>query len=265
MAENNIINKKDFVEMDFTAKIKDTSEVFDSNKKADLEKAGLLDQIKAEPFVFSVGQGMFLPGVDEFLEGKEVGKSYTIELPFDKAFGKRDPTKIKVVPTSNFKGQQYQPMPGMRFDFDGQVGKVLSVSGGRVRVDFNHPVAGRDVIYEVEIKKKVEDLDEKIKNFSKFLFRADFDFLVDKEKKKVSFKIPKALEQLKQFILAFDKKFSELFDLGVEIEEISDEDFKKSLESKGKEGDKKRVEGKGKEGDKKESEKVEGNSRTETQ
>ncbi len=225
------INKKDFIEIEFTARIKDTGEVFDSNVKEELEKIGLQEKVKAEPFIFSVGQGMFLKGVDEFLQGKEIGKEHEIELTPDKAFGSRNLESIKIIPLSNFKGQQYQPVPGMQFEFDGQLGKVLSVSGGRVRVDFNHPVAGKEVIYKVKPTRKITDINEKIKNFSKFLFRTDLDFTIDEKNKKVKFRIPKSLQQLEQFIKAFDKKFQDLFELGTDIEEISEEEFKKILEN----------------------------------
>ena len=47
--------------------------------------------IEAEPFIFCLGEGMFLPGIEDFLIGKEIGE-YEVELPPEKAFGKRNPT-----------------------------------------------------------------------------------------------------------------------------------------------------------------------------
>ena len=70
------LQKNDFIEIEFTGKIRGGG-IFDSNIKKDIEQAGLKTQSK--PFVFSVGQGMFLKGVDDFLIGKELNKTYKIE------------------------------------------------------------------------------------------------------------------------------------------------------------------------------------------
>ena len=65
------LQKKDFIKVEFTAKVKD-GEIFDSNIKEDIENTEL--KAKAKPFVFSLGQGMFLQGVEDFLIGKEIGE-----------------------------------------------------------------------------------------------------------------------------------------------------------------------------------------------
>ena len=51
-------------------------------------------------------------------------------------------------------------MPGLEIDVDGQKGIIRSASGGRVIVDFNHPLSSKDVTYEVDIKRKVTDQKE---------------------------------------------------------------------------------------------------------
>ena len=73
---NNTIQKNDFIEVDFTGRVKDTGLVFDSTVKEELQKLhhGHSHEINAKPFVFSIGNGMFLPSVDEFLVGKGVKK-----------------------------------------------------------------------------------------------------------------------------------------------------------------------------------------------
>jgi len=54
--------------------------------------------------------------------------------------------------------------PGMRISAEGGEGKILTVNGGRVKVDFNHPLAGKDLIYEVEVTEIIEEPEEKIKS-----------------------------------------------------------------------------------------------------
>ena len=82
------LQKKDFIEVEFTGRIKDTGEIFDSNIFDDLKKLPNFDKSLAKPLIYCLGEGMFLGGVDEYLIGKEIGK-YIIGLSSEKAFGKR--------------------------------------------------------------------------------------------------------------------------------------------------------------------------------
>ena len=159
-----MIKEKDFIEIEFTGKIKD-GEVFDSTIKEELEKlhVGHDHPVEAKPFIFCLGQEMFLKALDDFLIGKETGKEYEIELEPEQAFGKRNPSLIQRIPISVFREQKVNPAPGVVFNFDGRIGKTLTVSGGRVMVDFNHALAGKTLVYKIKILRKITDLNEKIK------------------------------------------------------------------------------------------------------
>lgn len=222
------LKKKDFIEIEFTGKIRDTGEVFDSNTKEELEKLhkGHNHKIEVKPLVYCLGEGMFLQGIDEQLIGKEIGK-HKIELAFDKAFGKRDSQFVKMVPMKVFMEHKVRPVQGMMMNFDGRAGKILSVSGGRVLIDFNHPLAGKDLIYEIDVKRKVEGINEKIKAFNDFIFRRDFNFEV--KGKKAIYKISEKDRQLQGFMEMFKPKFKEIFDIDLELETERKED-KKPLE-----------------------------------
>ncbi|MDZ4226702.1 MAG: hypothetical protein U1B79_01175, partial [Candidatus Pacearchaeota archaeon] len=169
--------------------------------------------IKAEPFVFCLGEGMFLKSIDDFLIGKEIGK-YEIELNPEKAFGKRNPAFVQMIPMRIFREQRINPVPGITFNFDGRIGKVLAVSGGRVMVDFNNLLAGKTVIYHINVKGKVTDINEKIKAVNDFLFKQELDFSV--EGRKLTIKTEK---NMKKFVEMFSDKFKELLDLDIEVME----------------------------------------------
>src|SRR3989344_5210011 len=162
-----VLKKNDFVEVQFTAKVKN-GEIFDSNIKEDLKKTKL--GIEPKPVIFSLGENMFLKGVDDFLMGKDLGK-YEIELTPEKAFGFRDSKLIQLMPMRIFREQNLKPISGFVFNFDGRMAKILSVSGGRVIADFNNPIAGKTVVYNVNVLRKVEEINEKAKAFIDFLFR----------------------------------------------------------------------------------------------
>jgi FKBP-type peptidyl-prolyl cis-trans isomerase 2 len=212
--------KKDFIEIEFTGKVKDTGEVFDSNIESEIKKAEL--NTRAKPFIFALGEDMFLKGVDEFLIGKEIGE-YKIELSPEKAFGRREAKLVQMIPMKVFHEQKLNPITGAVFNFDGRIAKVLTVSGGRVMVDFNNPIAGKDVIYNINVKRKIEDRDEKIKAMNQFLFRQDFKFEV--KDKKITVEAPKPF---KQFIVMFKDKYKDIFDLDIEVKVVEEEKPKTS-------------------------------------
>ena len=212
-----VLQKKDFIEIEFTAKIKG-GEIFDSNIKEDLIK--LNPNANPKPFVFCLGEGMFLKGIDDFLIGKNIGE-YDIELSPEKAFGKRNPKLIQMVPMKIFNEQKLNPVPGIMFDFDGRIAKVLTVSSGRVMVDFNNPLAGKIVVYKIKVLRKIEDINEKIKALNEFLFKKNFDFKVND--KKIIIMVEKGM---KNFVELFKDKFREILGLELEVEEIKEKEEK---------------------------------------
>jgi len=209
------LQKKDFIEINFTGRIKG-GDIFDSNIKEDLMKIPNASQEQAKPLIFPLGEGMFLKGIEDFLIGKKIRK-YEIELTPEKAFGQRQQFLVQVMPIKVFAQQEVIPHQGMIFNFDGRIGKILSVSGGRVIVDFNNPLAGKTVIYDITIIKKIDDLNEKIRSFLEFLFKKEFKFEI--KEGKIVLEVEK---KMKQFVELFKDKFKEVFGLNLEIKEIAE-------------------------------------------
>jgi len=204
-----MLKEKDFIEIEFTGRTKE-GEIFDSNIKEDLEKANL--NFEPKPFAFCLGQGMFLKGVEDFLIGKsDKVENYEISLSSDNAFEKRNPKLIQLVPSRVFMEQKLNPVKGMMFNFDGRIAKILSVSGGRVIADFNNPVAGKDVVYNVRFLRKISDINEKAGALIDFLFRRKLDFEI--KDKKIIILAEKGLDK---FVELFKDKFNEILDLELE-------------------------------------------------
>jgi FKBP-type peptidyl-prolyl cis-trans isomerase 2 len=219
MAENKITKKGDFVELEFIGKNLTNNEVFDTNIKEEAEKIGI--EYTGKPLVVCVGQGMVVKGFDEDLEGKETEKKYTLKLSPEKAFGNRQPNLTRLIPMKFFLAQKVYPQPGMTLALDNNLVKVMSVSGGRVMVDFNNPLAGKELEYHYTIKKIVEDTREKISATQKFLFGHEFEFDISSDNKKIIFKEVK----LTPILNAFKDKFKEL--LGMEVEILAKAEDKK--------------------------------------
>jgi FKBP-type peptidyl-prolyl cis-trans isomerase 2 len=222
-------NKKDFIEIEFTGKVKD-GEVFDSNIKENLEK--LNPDAKAKPFVFCIGERMFLESIDDFLMKDEIefNKNFEVELTPEKAFGNRDSKLVKLIPMNIFREKQVNPRQGMVFDFDGTLGKVIAVSGGRVMVDFNNPLAGKIVVYDIKVLRKIDDINEKVKAIMNFFFQREFQFEVKDNKLIISAEKP-----FSDYLNIFKEKFKEILELDTEVKEIVKETETKKEEVTSKE------------------------------
>ncbi len=215
------IQDRDFIEIDFTGKIKN-GEIFDSTFKEELEKLhlGHNHEITAKPFVFCIGQGMFLDSLDKFLIGKNFGEEYSIELSPEQAFGNRQSNFVQKIPLKIFREQNINPIQGATLNFDGRIGKILAISGGRVIVDFNNPLAGKFVQYHIKILRKIENLNEKIKSLNEFYFRRNFDFEINEKDKKIILSVEK---QIAKFIELFKDKFKDALGFDLEVREIEKE------------------------------------------
>jgi len=204
------LKKKDFVEVEYTGRLKETNEVFDTTDEAVAKEANIFsDKGEYVPIVICLGEGHILKGIDEFLEGKDIGK-HKLDLPSDKAFGKKKTDLIKMIPMSKFSEQGLKPVPGLRLNIDGYVGMVKTVSGGRVIVDFNHPLSGRDVSYELKVNKIVTDKKTQVEALLKMLLGIN-DPKVEVAEKKVTITLPAELPE--PMTKELKKKINELTDL----------------------------------------------------
>jgi len=137
----------DFVRIAYSGRIKETNQMFDKSENS--------------PVV--IGAGYALKGLEEAIKEMNVNEKKIIEIPPEKGFGIRNPNLIKLITISEFRKHDTKPFPGMFVDADNLRGRILSVSSGRVRVDFNHPLAGKTLIYDLEIKEKIDKPEDKIK------------------------------------------------------------------------------------------------------
>ena len=168
------LKKGDFIEIDYIGRIKETQEIFDVTN-ADIAKRHNIFNPNAHYHsqIICVGEKQVVPGLDDAFLTKEEKKTFSVELPPEQAFGKKDAKLMQLVPLKTFQKQQINPFPGLQLNLNGMLGTVRTVSGGRVIVDFNHPLAGRNVVYEVTIKRLVTKDEEKLHGILHTLFQRD--------------------------------------------------------------------------------------------
>jgi peptidylprolyl isomerase/FKBP-type peptidyl-prolyl cis-trans isomerase SlyD len=172
----------DFVEIEYTGRVKLTGEIFDLTSE-DIAKKEKLYNPNAPygPALVIVGSNMVIKGVMKELEKMEVSEELTFDVSPSEGFGLRNPGMIRIVPMSKFIENKINPVPGTYFDIDGLQAKVQSVSGGRVRVDFNNPLAGKTLTYNLKILRKIEGNREKIETLLKY-YRITFSNVELREK-----------------------------------------------------------------------------------
>jgi peptidylprolyl isomerase len=157
------IQKSDFIIIDYTGKVKETGEVFDTTseeiaKEKKLYKEGEL----YEPRLVVVGEGWVLKALDEALLTFKIRKKDSVEIPPEKAFGNRDPEKVRLVPLRRLAARGITPKVGAQIEYDKRLATVRTMGSGRVQLDFNPPLAGKTLVYEVTVKKKLKTDAEKI-------------------------------------------------------------------------------------------------------
>lgn len=146
------------VRVHFTGKEALEGKVFDTTKEDEAKKAGIHDvRRKYQPLTIITGEKELLGKVEDVIEQMKEGEEKIVSLIASEAFGERKADLVRVVPLKNFFDQKINPFPGLVVRVADAIGKVQSVTSGRVRIDFNHPLAGRDVEYHVELIKELKD------------------------------------------------------------------------------------------------------------
>lgn len=108
-----------------------------------------------EPLEFVLGSGMVIPGFDKGVTGMAVGEQRAIEIPFLEAYGPRHPELALTVPRSDLP-PDLQPEVGMQLQLmqpDGQavVVTIVDVSPETLTLDANHPLAGEDLLFDLQL------------------------------------------------------------------------------------------------------------------
>jgi FKBP-type peptidyl-prolyl cis-trans isomerase 2 len=221
------IKKNDFVEVEYTGKLKEDNFVFDTTSEKTAKENGIHNpRSHYGPTVVCIGQGQLLKGLDEKMEGKEIGKEYDFVLTPEEGFGKKSAQLLKLIPLNAFKKGDFFPEVGMQVDIDGQMGIVKTVSGGRVIVDFNHPLSSKELEYKIKANKLIIDDVEKVKTMISLtlnLKKEHIDVKIETGKATVTMlKLPEMFQK------EFEKKIKEVVPT---IKEVAFQEEKKEKQS----------------------------------
>ncbi|MFX0058534.1 MAG: helix-hairpin-helix domain-containing protein [Candidatus Hodarchaeota archaeon] len=172
--EGKKVENGDFVLVKLTGKTQ-RGTIFRVSSEEDAKTAGIYDEQKAKqgyytPEFVIVGKPGFLnEGLTEFLQNMNYFDKKSVRVPPSKAFGKRDPQKIERIGIAKFRKLNEGKNPELGQEFikkgTGQRGVVTNILQGRVIIDYNHPLAGQSIDYNIEVIDKIEKFEDKIEYF----------------------------------------------------------------------------------------------------
>jgi peptidyl-prolyl cis-trans isomerase B (cyclophilin B) len=133
-------------------------ELFDTSRYDVAEAAGLADAQGRDPdeytpLSFTVGTDSVIEGLDDGVRGLAAGESATIEVPPEKAYGEFRDERVREYDPETFEGMVGQePEIGLHVHAEnGLHGDVTAITDEAVVVDFNHELAGKTLVFEVEV------------------------------------------------------------------------------------------------------------------
>ncbi len=167
------LQEGDVVRVDLTAYTVEEGLLVDTTDPEVAEEEGVDENQTIEPRVVVIGEGHLLGPVDEALIGLEAGDSTSLVVDAVDAFGEHDPDQVRTISVD--KIDEDDRYPGAYVEIDGQNGFVETIIGGRARVDFNHPFAGDDIEYEIEVLEELDDREELAHGLIQSFLNLDLD------------------------------------------------------------------------------------------
>ena len=161
--DETVVGEKSLLYIDYTAHTKEDGFYFDTTSEdVAKEKEIHKENERYEPMLVAIGWNWLLAALEEELVGMKVGNSKTVEIPPEKGAGKRDPNLIKKIALTKLHKAGARGYKGEEVTFGRERGVITTVLGRTVRVDFNPPLAGKTLIFDVTVKEIISDPADKI-------------------------------------------------------------------------------------------------------
>jgi len=242
------IKAGDVVLAEFDARIVDSNELFDTTSEAVAKENDIFNEkMTYGPQPLIVGKGRLFPGLDESMLKAEVGKEVEVTIPPEKAAGARDPKLVELHPVREFLKQEIEPRVGLEVTVKGKPAIITAVTAGRVRIDFNNKLAGRNIKYKYKVVEKPTKPVEIVKLLLKMSYGTDDGFEIEHHGKNLKIKLSDSCKYDQRWMLAKYRLITDLRDvLGAEtisfIEEYEKPQKKEEEEKKEEKAEEKAAE-----------------------
>jgi FKBP-type peptidyl-prolyl cis-trans isomerase SlyD len=157
-------------------------EIFDLSSEEKAREQGVYrEEQDYRPIPVLIGESYVIEGLEDEVREMTVGEEREFEVTAEKAYGNRDADNMETFPEKEFKKQGVNVNVGEQIQIGRKTGRVISKGSGRVRIDFNHPLSGKDLEYWVKVQEKVEDDQEKARHIFEYrLGHGEIEFDGDK-------------------------------------------------------------------------------------
>ena len=213
------IEKGDIVWLEYdgwTVNPSGTQTLFDTTHDEVARKEGKFDEKKVYAEIpVIVGHGRLFPGLEDALLVAKVGESQEVLIPPEKAAGARDPRLVELKTEREFLRQEINPELGLEVSIGGRRGVITSVAAGRVRVDFNNPLAGKTIRYGFKVAKKASTPEERIRAILDMDYGLAESFLVTLKDDAAEIRVPDVCK-------TDEKWFVSKFRVIADLRELSD-------------------------------------------
>ena len=188
------IEKGDIVWLEYdayTVNPNGTQTLFDTTHEEVAKKENKFEEKKVyaeQPVI--VGKNRLFLGLEEALLGSNVGDAKEVTIPSDKAAGARDARLVELKTEREFLKQEINPELGLEVSIGGRRGTITSVAAGRVRIDFNNPLAGKTIKYVFKVTKKAAAQEERIRAILDMDYGLAEQFKIDLKDDVLEVKVP---------------------------------------------------------------------------
>ena len=153
MAENTV-KKGDKIAVDYVGSLED-GKLFDTSVEAEAKKAGLPLRPSYAPLEFTVGAGQMIAGFDAGVVGMALNETKTVKIAAKDAYGEWDESAVQALPTKQLAEMlNATPKVGMQlYTQSGASGKIVSTDANVTKIDFNHELAGKTLVFKITVRK----------------------------------------------------------------------------------------------------------------
>jgi peptidylprolyl isomerase len=157
------VKEGSLIYVDYVAKTKDDGMIFDLTLEEVAKAENLYsEKDRYEPILVAVGSNWLLEAIEEALVGMKVDESKTIDVPPERGAGKRDPSLVKKIAKMRLEKQGVRIQKGERVTVGKEQGVITQVLGRTAILDFNPPLAGKTLVFDVTVKGIISDANDKI-------------------------------------------------------------------------------------------------------
>ena len=228
----------------------DKEDLVDTTNEELAKENGIHDpNLNYGPMISIVGAGRLIKGMEDELLKAEVGKEIVVEIPPEKGYGVRDSKLVKIHSYRELVRQKIEPEIGKEVIINNKKGKIITVTPGRVIIDFNHPLAGKKLKYRFKVLEKIEKDEEKIKAIIQMNYGKDLENFNIKINESVNIELPDSckydakwsvakyliVSDIRDYVANKDIRFIEIY----KKKEEKKEEEQKSEEKKSEEKEKK--------------------------